>query len=304
MKKAILICIVCAVLLAAAGGVVYWRVSVSRSTAGKPQAARSFDALQDRMDAVAAKSDKITIHMIGDVHTDDGAWPIQMFSFTPENPVQCRVLLSAGVHGNEPAGVECLLQFAEALSQNPDRYPGITFDIVPLVNPWGWIHRRRRNADNRDLNRDFASFHARESAIMRDLRRRNAYDLMVDLHEDSHVGGFYFYRLAHPDAALCRHIIAAVRDAGHPIHNGRVSKIFRARDGVITCPLWSLRLARMARQLSMSNYFRLEGCPQAFLFETPSRLPLDTRVAMHRVALAALLERVTFGSPAEKSPTT
>ncbi|HEX72889.1 MAG TPA: DUF2817 domain-containing protein, partial [Candidatus Hydrogenedentes bacterium] len=249
MKKAALICICCAVLLAVAGGVVHWRISVSRNTGGKPQAARSFAARQSRMEAVAATSDSMTLQTLGEVRTGDGAWPIQMLSFTPEEPVQWRVLLSAGVHGNEPAGVECLLQFAEALSGKADVYPAIVFDIVPLVNPWGWIHRRRRNADNRDLNRDFASFHAQESAIMRDLCRRNAYDLMVDLHEDSHVAGFYFYRLAHQDAALCRRIIAAVRDAGHPIHDGRVSKIFRARDGVITCPLWSLRLARIARQL-------------------------------------------------------
>ena len=71
--------------------------------------------------------------------------------------------------------------------------------------------------------------------------------------------------------------------------HGRVSKIFQARDGVISCALWSLRLARAIRQLSMSNYCRLQGCPQSFLFETPSRLPLDTRVAMHRIALDALL---------------
>lgn len=304
MKKPIVICIICAVLLAAAGGVVYWRVSASWGREGKPQPVRSFAALQSRMEAVAAASDSMTLQTLGEVRTGDSAWPIQMVSFTPESPVQWRVLLSAGVHGNEPAGVECLMQFAEALSGKADVYPGIAFDIVPLVNPWGWIHRRRRNADNRDLNRDFASFHAQESAIMRDLCSRNTYDLMVDLHEDSDVAGFYFYRLAHPDPTLCRRIIAAVRDADHPIHHGRVSRIFCARDGVITCPLWSLRLARIARQLSMSNYFRLEGCPQAFLFETPSRLPLDARVDMHRIALDALLERIVTGPRAENSSTT
>lgn len=286
-----LFAIVGALVLFTAGGFLTWRAAFPEKSAGAPEAHRSFDALQARMDAAAAASPAMTLRSLGTVHSSAGGWPLLMLSIAPEGPAQTRALLCAGVHGNEPAGVECLLQFAETFAEMAAQYPGMAFDIVPLVNPWGWIHRRRRNAEGRDLNRDFASFRAQESILMRELCRQNNYDLMVDLHEDSHVGGFYLYRLANPDAAQCRRIIAAVRATEHPIHTGRVSHVFLARNGVITCDLWSLRLARATRQLSMNNYFRLEGCPRVFLFETPSKQPLDKRTAMHRAALHALLDQ-------------
>jgi hypothetical protein len=90
-------------------------------------------------------------------------------------------------------------------------------------------------------------------------------------------------------------MIENVQAGGYPIHDGRVMKIFRARGGIINCGLWSLHLARVTRQLSMSNYFRLEGCPRTFLFESPRQLEMKSRVAAHRLALERLLERQTGG---------
>lgn len=289
-RKYALLLLVFMILGAGAAGMFCWRRAASRRFVPSPEAIRSFSALQQRMDTLAEASGNVTVRILGDVSDNGSSRPIPLISHMPEMPAEFRVLLTGGLHGNEPAGVEFLMQFAEGLARGDFSWSGVAFDIVPVVNPWGWIHGRRRNAQGHDLNRDFASFKAQETIIMRQLHERTSYDLMVDFHEDSHVGGFYFYRLAHPDEALCRQIIERVRNAGHPIHHGRVSRIFQARDGVISCAMWSLRLARATRQLSMSNYFRLEGCPQAFLFETPRRAPLESRVAMNHAALTALLE--------------
>ncbi len=289
MKKIVVVLIIAALALALVLGTVYWRDAARKRRVGPAQAVRSFTELQERMDAVAATSSATTLHVLGEIHHGSATWLITMLTHEPDAPARFRVLLTGGVHGNEPAGVEALLQFAEALAQGSVAYSETAFDIIPVVNPWGWVHRRRRNAEDQDLNRDFASFDAPESRVIKSLFDSNVYDLMVDLHEDGHVSGFYFYRLAHPDDELCQVIIKRVRDAGHPIYHGRASKIFQARDGVISCALWSLQLARAIRQLSLSNYCRLQGCPQSFLFETPSRLPLDARVSMHRIALDALL---------------
>ncbi len=289
VKKILVLLIMAVLSLALVAGVYYWRDAARRRRSGPARAVRSVAELQERMDGVAASSAAMTLHTLGEIPHDGATWPITMITCEPDGPARFRVLLTGGVHGNEPAGAEALLQFAEDLAQGSAAYSETAFDIIPVVNPWGWVHRRRRNAEDRDLNRDFASFNAPESRIIKSRFDSSAYNLMVDLHEDSHVSGFYFYRLAHPNDALCQTIIERVRNAGHPIHHGRVSKIFQARDGVISCALWSLRLARAIRQLSLSNYCRLQGRPQSFLFETPSRLPLDARVAMHRIALDALL---------------
>ncbi|OQB42713.1 MAG: murein peptide amidase A [Candidatus Hydrogenedentes bacterium ADurb.Bin179] len=291
-KRKILLAVM---LLATAVGILtgclVWKwAPFSRPTA-PPEPVRSFDKLRQRMERLAAASDALTIRTLGEVSYNGSSWPLLLISRTPKGPIRLRALLTGGIHGNEPAGTECLMQFLETLSRDASAYPGIVFDIMPVVNPWGWVHGRRRNGNNRDLNREFTTFKAQESVFVREVRRQTHYDVMVDLHEDSHVNGFYLYRLANPDTELCRAMAENVQAGGYPIHDGRVMTIFRARDGMITSPLWTLRLARGIRQLSMSNYFRLEGCPRTFLFESPRRLEMKSRVAAHRLALEALLER-------------
>ncbi len=274
-------------------GCVVWYWTPFSGPTGPFEPIRSFEKLHTRMERLVDASDALIIRSVGEVVYSGSSWPVLMLSRQPDGPVRVRALLTGGIHGNEPAGTECLMQFLTALSQDASLYPGVEFDIIPVVNPWGWVHGRRRNGNGCDLNREFATFKAPESLLMREQFKSKKYDVMVDLHEDSDVNGFYLYRLANPDMGLCRAVIKNVQAGGYPIHDGRVMKIFRARDGIINCALWSLRLARFTRQLSMSNYFRLEGCPRAFLFESPRRLEMKSRVAAHRLALEALLARQT-----------
>lgn len=276
-------------MIAILAGATAWYLLRGRETGGSPKQVRSLTSLQARVEGLA-DTGILTLEIPGSVSYADTAYPIRMLSRHRSGKSKVNVLLTGGIHGNEPAGTEFLLQFAETLEKDPSAWPEIHFDIIPVVNPWGWVHAARRNGEGRDLNREFGTFKAPESVLMQQVFKRKRYDLIVDFHEDGHVGGFYFYRLATPDEALCRSMIEAVRSAGNPVHDGRVMKIFRAKEGIITSPLWSLKLARTIRQLSMSNYFRLEGCPHAFLFESPKRLPLETRVAMHGAALTRLLD--------------
>lgn len=303
-KRKLLLLVLCiALACAAAAGGIAWHLVQKRNTGGMLQEVRSLAALQQRMENLADASDTMTFSTLGEVKHGGTDLPVNMLTRTPRDRVRFTVLLTGGIHGNEPAGTEFLVRFAEALAADETAWPGIALDIVPAVNPWGWVHATRRNGNGCDLNREFATFKAPESVLMRDLFRRKTYDLIVDFHEDGRAGGFYFYRLANPGEALCRSMIEAVLSAGFPVHDGRVMKIFRARDGVITSPLWTLRLARVLRQLSMSNYFRLEGCPRAFLFESPKWLPLETRISMHKAALDAALKTVDKDLSAARPPT-
>lgn len=269
----------------------WWKWYAADDSVVPSETKQSYNSMRLQLERMVKTSSRMSMRVLGEMGDDAATDKILMLSYVPEGPTTFRVLFTGGVHGNEPAGSEALLRFATDLVEKKVAYPGVAFDIVPVVNPWGWIYGLRRNKDNRDLNRDFASFKTNESLNMQYLCKRTQYDIMVDLHEDSHVSGFYMYRLANPDGALCSNIVEELFEAKYPIYNGRVSKVFKSVHGVITCPLWSLRLARFARQLSMSNYFRLEGCPQVFLFETPRMMPLESRVAIHLHALKTLLEK-------------
>jgi len=64
-----------------------------------------------------------------------------------------KILITAGVHGEEQAGPIGLLMF---LRQDLKKYLSeFTFTIIPVVNPLGFEKKRRRGSNNRDLNRHF-----------------------------------------------------------------------------------------------------------------------------------------------------
>lgn len=251
---------------------------------------RDVQEVAHRLERAASACDQLSLDTIGQVRYDDFTAPIWAVLFEPPENAKHRVLLVGGIHGNEPAGCERLIRFVEALSQFPGGYPGIAFDIIPLVNPWGWVHDKRRNGRNLDLNRDFSRFKGQESVIVRDFARNRAYDLIVDLHEDSGAKGFYLYQIANQEDALVRRIIEKQQALGYPIEQDTWMVILKTKDGVIKARLWSLVAVKVVRRLSMTIYFRLTQCKRVYLFETPRRLPMQDRVTMHEAALELLLE--------------
>lgn len=65
------------------------------------------------------------------------------------------VLILATIHGNEFAGTPLMKRFAKELSAKPELSKDWTIVIVPVVNPDGFAKKKRRNARNVDLNRNF-----------------------------------------------------------------------------------------------------------------------------------------------------
>src|SRR5258706_7446684 len=62
------------------------------------------------------------------------------------------VMLSGGMHGEEPAGVEGVLRWLESgecVKWN------LNWFVLPCINPYGWERNQRRNAQRRDINRQF-----------------------------------------------------------------------------------------------------------------------------------------------------
>lgn len=62
-----------------------------------------------------------------------------------------RVLITGGVHGDEPAGVEAVLQFLEQSVADYVRH--FHFVVIPCVNPSGYEANTRDNGSGEDINR-------------------------------------------------------------------------------------------------------------------------------------------------------
>ena len=66
-----------------------------------------------------------------------------------------RIAIFAGIHGDEPTGVEALVDFLQALEANPFLFRAYRIHIYPLCNPTGYEDGTRQSRSGKDLNREF-----------------------------------------------------------------------------------------------------------------------------------------------------
>ena len=105
---------------------------------------------------------------------------------SPEAPT---ILLTAGMHGDEPAGVEAALRWMEG---DGWREWHVNWLVLPCINPSGWAHDRRTNSDGQDINRHFLDpDECPEAAMVRRVLGHQRFVLAMDLHEDSDAAGYY-----------------------------------------------------------------------------------------------------------------
>jgi len=95
-----------------------------------------------------------------------------------------KVLITAGVHGDEPCGPAAALLLAEQLLAHPGLRDGLAITIVPVVNPIGYAHGTRRNPDGVDINRTFdgAPGGPEETQLIEGLFSREGFAVALDLH--------------------------------------------------------------------------------------------------------------------------
>lgn len=207
--------------------------------------------------------------------TDAG--PLMAWERVTDGPC---VYLSAGIHGDEPAGPLALL----ALMQEGFFSPDIHWLLCPALNPDGLAAATRENANQQDLNREYWSLGAAETvAHVRWLERMPVPDLFISLHEDWESTGFYFYEInLHPDQPQRS---AAILESITPWFQVEPNAIIDGHD--IREPGWIYHPADpdLPEGWPEAIYLAKRGCPLSFTFETPSRASLPLRVAAHMAAV-------------------
>ncbi len=115
-----------------------------------------------------------------------GKHPVQAVHLpaTGDGPVKMRVLVTGGVHGDEPCGPAATMLLLEQLLNNPDIRRDTEFTIVPLVNPRGLVDGTRRTPDGVDLNRNFSHDETAPTEVhhISALLKQKDYTLALDLH--------------------------------------------------------------------------------------------------------------------------
>ncbi len=200
------------------------------------------------------------------------------------------VFLSGGMHGEEPAGVEAVLQWLESPAS---RRWQVNWYVLPCINPYGWERNYRRNRQRYDINRQFRGrTDCVEAKLVKRLLRGREFALSFEFHEDVDATGFYLYEHSMHDPLFADRILAAVAQIT-PIHRGRVID-GRAADGrgLITRPA-TLAALRRRPQWPMAYHVMRHHAPHLIGSETAVRAPFANRVTAHRRSLEVALEMLT-----------
>jgi hypothetical protein len=177
-------------------------------------------------------------------------------------------------------------------------------DVIPLLNPWGYIHDVASAPGGVDIATDFTSFDSHEARLLRRYLREKRYDLVVDLREDAAAQGFSIWQYGLPDTTVAQQAVDRVRAAGYPIENPGGIGFLRARDGIVNAPMWGLTLLRLIREMTIAGFIRGGGVSaHVFTVVTPAGLPLNDRAAMHRIAVDTFVDAYAMPkSDTEKRP--
>lgn len=246
---------------------------------------RSYATVVRRLKVAAACGEPLTLARTG----RSGPYDLYLARLAHGVGARCQVLLSAGIHGDEPAGVEAVLRFLERPRLYRPYLDRLAFLVFPCLNPSGYERGSRENADGLDLNRQYD--HKNPPAEIRVVWQavgRRPPDVAIDLHEDVDAPGFYLYELVHGrQRGVGRRIIAAVERTG-PVDRRPVIEGLPSRDGLIRPPRILDRVRRMTGW-PQAIYLFMHGARHSLTCETPTILPFEKRVAIHLAALDAAL---------------
>lgn len=244
---------------------------------------RSYPELLKRLKS-ALGSNHDTIRPIGRLHANAKTYPILKIILGEGNPN--RVLLGAGIHGDEPAGVDALCVFLKE-----KRYKRFVkkceITLLPCINPTGYEAGTRKNHANIDLNRKFkVKKPALEVSLVQEVFQ-NQFDMSLELHEDCESPGFYLYQAidSKGETKLGRKILKKVKDI-MPVNMSSEIDGMSAVRGIIQVKPDPKKM----RWWPMAIYSMVQGTNHFLTLETPSTFPLKSRVNAHLCALETALD--------------
>jgi hypothetical protein len=199
------------------------------------------------------------------------------------------IYLSAGIHGDEAAGTEALVGWAE---NNLGKLRELPCLIFPCLNPWGLVKNSRVDALGRDLNRVFHHDEACSIHALKQTIKSYQFALAITLHEDYDGQGVYIYEIERVKPFWGEGLLDAARPflpiEGRTSIDGR-----KARGGLVRRKVSPTIFRKIGYPEAV--YLHMHHALRTFTIETPSEFDLDLRVA----AQVAIIEECLRMSSAD-----
>ena len=197
-----------------------------------------------------------------------------------------RVLISAGIHGDEPAGVETVCSFIER-KYHLKFAQDWEITLVPCINPFGYETNTRANHEGVDLNRKFKSHSPTWEVVLAKKLFDSPFDLTLELHEDVDSSGYYLFHSSADGIrpALVAGILNNVQTV-MPINMDAEIDELPANRGVIE----RAGIDDKMDWWPMAFYSLSKGTRTCLTLETATRFPMGTRIEAHLKAIETALE--------------
>jgi hypothetical protein len=131
-------------------------------------------------------SDKLDISVLSTIYFQKDTFNIYSIKINPNK--EKKLLLIAGIHGSEPAGVSAIPKIVNEIVTNFDKYKDWNMEIIYPLNPVGIKLFSRLNESGCNINRDFKLFKTPQASLIKELFLKNKYDIVLDLHEGPYQG--------------------------------------------------------------------------------------------------------------------
>lgn len=269
-----------------------------------PRDYRDVDAFYARL-LKAAASSKFTVKSLGDV-----GYPLLYLERKARNPSR-KVMISAGFHGDEVAGVWGALHFME--SGLARRFESTSMAFLPLVNPTGMHTGSYNNALGEMPNSGYCHNDwdpyggaiSREGKMLIDnlgMLTSGGIDGFLTLHENVEEEKSYLYAFEHSDSPgfLAKRLKSVLGKNFELIENGVVDIDGHFSRGT-SVPKFGARLkdgiVLNLHDGSFEDMMFHDGTPYSICTETPGKKDVLLRVATNSALIYAFLDTMESTVP-------
>lgn len=242
---------------------------------------RSLAGLLERLTLDAAESDYLFYSPVGSFMHQGGSYRLARYVFlgpaAGDEPI--RLGIFAGMHGDEPAGSQAVVEFLSRLEHEPERARGYQIFAYPVCNPSGFEDDTHHSRARHDLNHEFwqGSRQPEVYYLERELGVINFHGV-ISLHAADLDGMDGHARSATIRESLVEPALAATREI-----------LPRATPQSPTlCPA-AEAIGRKCREGMLVNRTELTSAPFEIVLEAPRHAPLPTQVEAGVAALDSVL---------------
>ena len=216
------------------------------------------------------------IELIGTAHS----YPIHQIRLASSADTPRPILITGGMHGDEPAGVEAVLQFLAR--DNTTLLKNFSFLVIPCINPYGYVHNTRETFGDIDINRAFETEDIDEVTIIKKALGQTQFALAIDFHEDYEANGFYLYEGKRDEKYIGPDLAAAAKAIGPMDPDDPGEDAPDIAEGVY-------KVATSWGNQGLTPYLLHFHSEHVIISETPTVWQLEQRAALHLTILDTAL---------------